>query len=100
VTARTSGDHGTRGITSFILTKDTCDLDKCKVVGVGHVGDLPKTKGFRTGKKEDKMGWRASDTRELIFEDAIVPKENILGTVGEGTFNAERTGSESAAAVR
>jgi butyryl-CoA dehydrogenase len=84
VTARTTDDHGTRGITSFILTKDTCDLSKCREVGVGHAENLPKTKGFRAGKKEDKMGWRASDTRELIFEDAIVPVENVLGTVGQG----------------
>ena len=91
VTARTTDDHGTRGITSFILTKDTCDLSKCREVGVGHAEDLPKTKGFRSGKKEDKMGWRASDTRELIFEDAIVPVENVLGTVGQGFVNFLKT---------
>ncbi len=91
VTARTSGDHGTRGITSFILTKDTCDLARARDVGVGHAADLPKTKGFRAGKKEDKMGWRASDTRELVFEDAIVPKENVLGVPGEGFVNFLKT---------
>ena len=37
------------------------------------------------------MGWRASDTRELIFEDAIVPKENVLGKVGEGFVNFLKT---------
>jgi butyryl-CoA dehydrogenase len=51
VTARTSNEHGTRGITSFILTKDTCDLARCREVGVGHAEDIPKTKGFRAGKK-------------------------------------------------
>ena len=53
-------------------------------LGVGHAADLPKTQGVRAGKKEDKMGWRASDTRELIFEDAVVPKENLLGQAGLG----------------
>src|SRR6476659_5138882 len=37
------------------------------------------------------MGWRASDTRELIFEDAIVPKENVLGTIGQGFINFLKT---------
>ena len=37
------------------------------------------------------MGWRASDTRELVFEDAIVPAENVLGTVGEGFVNFLKT---------
>ena len=41
-------------------------------------------KGFRAGKKEDKLGWRASDTRELIFEDVEVPVENLLGDEGKG----------------
>jgi alkylation response protein AidB-like acyl-CoA dehydrogenase len=91
VTARTSPGHGTRGITSFILTNDSTDLEKCRRVGVGHAADLPKTKGFRAGKKEDKMGWRASDTAELIFEDAIVPRENMLGQEGEGFVNFLKT---------
>ncbi len=91
VTARTSPGTDHRGITSFIVTKDAVDLDRCKAVGVGHAADLPKTKGVRAGKKEDKMGWRSSDTRELILEDAIVPKENVLGTVGEGFVNFLKT---------
>jgi butyryl-CoA dehydrogenase len=37
------------------------------------------------------MGWRASDTRELFFEDAVVPKENVLGKVGEGFVNFLKT---------
>src|SRR6185503_19940492 len=81
VTARTEprGASRSQGITSLIVTKDTCDLDAARAAGMGHAPDLPKTKGVRAGKKEDKLGWRASDTRELIFEDAIVPKENVLG---------------------
>ncbi len=92
VTARTDPKAGgNRGITSFIVTKDTVDIARCEAVGVGHDADLPKTPGVRAGKKEDKMGWRASDTRELIFEDAVVPKENVLGDVGEGFKNFLRT---------
>ncbi|MBI4421952.1 MAG: acyl-CoA dehydrogenase family protein, partial [Gemmatimonadetes bacterium] len=85
VTART--DHTakkTRGITAFIVTKDTCDLEDAQRVGIGHDPDLPKCPGVVAGKKEVKLGWRASDTRELIFQDAIVPKENILGAVNNG----------------
>jgi butyryl-CoA dehydrogenase len=91
VTARTEPGSGNKGITSFIVTKDTVDLEKCRALGVGHAPDLTKTPGVRSGKKEDKMGWRASDTRELIFEDAVVPKENVLGTVGLGFVNFLRT---------
>lgn len=40
--------------------------------------------GFSVGKKEDKMGIRSSPTTELIFENCIVPKENVLGEVGQG----------------
>jgi alkylation response protein AidB-like acyl-CoA dehydrogenase len=91
VTARTEPGRGNKGITSFIVTKDTVDLDQTRALGVGHSADIPKTKGVRAGKKQDKMGWRASDTRELIFEDAIVPKENVLGTVGQGFINFLKT---------
>lgn len=40
--------------------------------------------GFKTGKKENKLGMRASDTAELIFENVEVPAENLLGNEGEG----------------
>jgi alkylation response protein AidB-like acyl-CoA dehydrogenase len=91
VTARTEPGKSNKGITSFIVTKDTVDLEKCRTIGVGHASDLPKTRGVRAGKKEDKMGWRASDTRELIFEDAVVPKENLLGQPGYGFINFLKT---------
>jgi butyryl-CoA dehydrogenase len=91
VTARTEPGRGNKGITSFILTKESCDLAACREVGVGHEDSLPRIPGFRSGKKEDKMGWRASDTRELIFEDAIVPKENQLGATGQGFINFLKT---------
>jgi alkylation response protein AidB-like acyl-CoA dehydrogenase len=91
VTARTEAGKGNKGITSFIVTKDTVDLDKARTLGIGHSADLPKTRGVRAGKKQDKMGWRASDTRELIFEDAVVPKENLLGKTGYGFINFLKT---------
>src|SRR5246500_5650986 len=85
VTARTDpAAKKTHGITAFIVTKDTTDLAEAARVGVGHDAPLPKTRGVTAGKKEDKLGWRASDTRELIFQDAIVPKENVLGPVNNG----------------
>jgi butyryl-CoA dehydrogenase len=85
VTARSDPEaKKTHGITAFIVTKDTTDLDEAARVGIGHVAELHKTPGVRAAKKEDKLGWRASDTRELVFEDATVPKENMLGPRGNG----------------
>jgi alkylation response protein AidB-like acyl-CoA dehydrogenase len=46
------------------------------------------TKGFRPGKKENKLGLRASDTAELIFEDCLIPAENLLGAEGNGFIDA------------
>ena len=48
------------------------------------------TKGFRPGKKENKLGLRASDTAELIFEDCVIPLENLLGKEGDGFIDAMR----------
>lgn len=62
--AMTDKSKGTRGISAFIVEKD-----------------FP---GFSIGKIEEKMGIRASSTAELVFEDCIVPKENLLGKEGEG----------------
>ncbi|MDX1662043.1 MAG: acyl-CoA dehydrogenase family protein, partial [Gemmatimonadota bacterium] len=64
VAAVTDPEAGPRGITTFILEK-------------GMEGVAP-------GKKEDKLGWRASDTRELLMEDVRVPDENRLGEIGQG----------------
>ncbi len=64
VMAMTDRSKGTRGISAFIVEKGT--------------------PGFSLGKKEDKLGIRASDTRELIFENCRVPQENILGQEGKG----------------
>jgi alkylation response protein AidB-like acyl-CoA dehydrogenase len=91
VTAVTDPSKGTKGISSFILTKETVDLDAAREVGIGHEESLRPMPGFRAGKKEDKLGWRASDTRELIFEDVEVPAENMLGEEGQGFINFMRT---------
>ena len=48
------------------------------------------TKGFRPGKKENKLGLRASDTAELIFEDCQVPDDALLGKEGDGFIDAMR----------
>lgn len=53
------------------------------------------TPGFEFGKKEDKMGIRASSTRELVFEDCRVPKSNILGKEGMGFLVAMKTLDQS-----
>jgi alkylation response protein AidB-like acyl-CoA dehydrogenase len=45
-------------------------------------------KGFRPGKKENKLGLRASDTAELIFEDCVIPAGNLLGREGNGFIDA------------
>ncbi|HTR77829.1 MAG TPA: acyl-CoA dehydrogenase family protein [Gemmatimonadaceae bacterium] len=91
VTAVTQPGQGTKGISAFILTKPSDDLAEAARVGVGHDPSLPAMRGFRSGKKEDKLGWRASDTAELIMEDVEVPAENMLGAEGEGFANFMRT---------
>lgn len=71
VMAMTDKSQGTRGISAFIVERD-----------------FP---GFSIGKKEKKMGIRGSATCELIFENCIVPKENLLGKVGKGFSIAMKT---------
>jgi alkylation response protein AidB-like acyl-CoA dehydrogenase len=78
VFANVNPDQGYRGITAFIVDRGT--------------------PGFTVGKKEDKLGIRASSTCELLFEDCVVPKSQILGDVGKGykvaieTLNEGRIG--------
>ena len=91
VTAVTEPGKGTKGISSFILTKPTNDPEGARAAGVGHEPSLVAMAGFRAGKKEDKLGWRASDTCELIMEDVEVPAENLLGTEGKGFINFMKT---------
>lgn len=71
VFAMTDKSKGTKGISAFIVEK----------------GFL----GFSIGKKEDKLGIRASSTTELIFENCVVPKENLIGREGKGFGIAMKT---------
>ena len=78
VFANADPEQGYRGITAFLVERD-----------------MP---GFSVGKKEDKLGIRASSTCELILEDVRVPRANVLGDVGKGykvaieTLNEGRIG--------
>ncbi|MPQ43932.1 acyl-CoA dehydrogenase [Clostridium tarantellae] len=71
VFAMTDKSQGTRGISAFIVEKD-----------------FP---GFSIGKVEEKLGIRASSTTELIFENCLVPKENLIGKEGRGFGVAMKT---------
>lgn len=71
VIAMTDKSKGARGASAFIVEKGT--------------------PGFSFGKKEKKMGIRASATRELIFEDCRIPRENLLGREGMGFIVAMKT---------
>jgi len=66
--AVTSRGKGSRGISAFIIERGTL--------------------GFRAGKKEDKLGMRASETSEVIFEHCRVPASQLLGVEGQGFINA------------
>lgn len=90
-TAVTTPGKGAKGISSFIVCKPTVDVDRAVALGMGHQDDLPFTEGVRAAEKEDKMGWRASDTRELLFEDAWVPDTQRLGEEGAGFTNFMKT---------
>ncbi len=70
VIAVTDKTKGTHGLSAFVVEKGT--------------------PGFRPGKKENKLGLRASDTSELIFEDCVIPAENLLGKEGEGFVDSLR----------
>lgn len=71
VVASTNKKKGARGLSAFIVEKGT--------------------PGFDFGKKEKKMGIRCSATRELVFQDCKIPKENLLGKEGRGFLVALRT---------
>jgi butyryl-CoA dehydrogenase len=90
-TAVTNPDEGARGISSFIVCKPTVDLDVARSIGFGHRDDLPFSPGLRAGEKEEKMGWRASDTRELLLDGVIVPESQRLGGEGQGFINFMKT---------
>ncbi len=91
VTAVTDAQAGARGISSFIVCKPTAELAEAERAGVGHLPSLPYTEGVVAGAKEDKLGWRASDTRQLFLHDAWVPEQQRLGPEGEGFANFMKT---------
>jgi butyryl-CoA dehydrogenase len=80
----TAPGEGNRGISTFIMTKETCDLDRARELEFGHSDELEPMAGFSAGDKLRKLGWNASDTRELIMEDVEVPEENLLGEENGG----------------
>ncbi len=84
VGALTTPESGSGGITAFLLTKETAELARAREVGFGHSETLEPMDGFRTGQKLRKLGWNASDTRELILQDVEVPEENVVGEVDRG----------------
>lgn len=84
VAAVTSPGKGNKGISAFIMTKETCDLEKATELGFGHSSELEPMPGLQAGQKLRKLGWNASDTRELILDNVEVPAENLLGTEDEG----------------
>jgi alkylation response protein AidB-like acyl-CoA dehydrogenase len=66
------------------------DRDKATHGGISGFLVERGTPGFRPGKKENKLGLRASDTAELIFEDCAIPAENLVGIEGGGFKDAMR----------
>jgi len=91
VTAVTKPGAGHRGITNFVVCKPTAEPAEAERTGIGHRPELPYTPGVTAGEKEDKLGWRASDTRELRFQDAFVGDEQRLGEEGQGFANFMKT---------
>ncbi len=96
-TAVLDGDHWViNGAKNFITHAISGDI-AVVIVRTGEKGDShgmsafvveKGTPGFYSGKKEDKMGMRASETAELIFDNCRVPKENMLGKEGDGFIQA------------
>lgn len=92
-TAVLDGDHYViNGAKNWITHGKSGDV-AVVMVRTGEIGDSAGisaivvergTPGFSAGKKENKLGMRASETTEMIFENCRVPKENLLGEVGQG----------------
>lgn len=96
-TARPAGDHwilnGQKTFTTHGTYGDICVAMAVTDKSAGHHGIsafiLEKgMTGFYPGKKENKLGLRASDTSTVVFEDCRVPKENLLGQPGSGFIDA------------
>lgn len=99
-TAKKSGDHYIlNGTKHFITNGGEAEIytvvamtDRSKGARGASIFIVDKgTPGFTFGKKEEKMGIRASATRELIFTDCKIPKENLIGREGQGFLIAMKT---------
>jgi len=77
--------HGASGNVAVVMTRTG---DKGDRRGATAIVVEMGTPGFTSGKKEDKLGMRASETVEMIFDNVRVPKENALGEVGDGFVQA------------
>ncbi|MFY8021925.1 MAG: acyl-CoA dehydrogenase [Bacteroidia bacterium] len=73
--------HGITGDVAVVLARTGELLDSNGITAFVVERGTP---GFKGGKKENKLGMRASETAELIFEDCRIPEENVLGEVGDG----------------
>jgi alkylation response protein AidB-like acyl-CoA dehydrogenase len=73
--------HGKSGDVAVVMVRTG---DKGDSKGISAIVVERGTPGFTAGKKENKLGMRASETTEMIFDNCRVPKENLLGNVGEG----------------
>lgn len=77
-------------VADFVLVAAYTNKSK-KANGISVIIVEKGTKGFKVGRKLKKLGWHASDTAELSFEDCVVPEENLLGTEDTGFMNLMRT---------
>lgn len=77
--------HGITAEVAVVLVRTGELLDSHGITAMVVERGMP---GFRGGKKEDKLGMRASETAELVFEDCRIPESNVLGQVGEGFIQA------------
>jgi len=77
--------HGISGDVAVVLARSGELLDS---KGITAFVVERGTKGFMAGKKENKLGMRASETAEMIFEDCRIPQENVIGEVGQGFIQA------------
>ncbi|WP_269464933.1 acyl-CoA dehydrogenase [Daejeonella oryzae] len=73
--------HGKSGNVAVVMVRTG---EKGSSKGISTIVIEKGTPGFSAGKKENKLGMRASETTELIFDNCRVPKENLLGNEGEG----------------
>lgn len=92
ITAVTDPEAGSKGLSSFIVCKPVAADEEGRARKSGwRSSGLPHSDGVLAGVKDDKMGWRASDTRELHLDEVRIPATRRLGREGEGFGNALAT---------